>query len=202
MTPSFLGLCPATGRAGVIRGIHSRYTGVRVGLIEKAAAAEFLGMEFAMWLYWQSETKGGKMSLEGIEEFELWFESPISLVADYGEATHITLKGGTPLESVEARQAFRENKKIARSRMRINYRSQTFTLGFNALNFAVSGLKIPAPPNASGPDYVFLRLEIFEEFEAFFASIFSAYLTIRLDDKEWAKERGRIGEWVKAFQLA
>lgn len=183
-------------------GLHFSDTGVLVGLIEKAAAAEFLGMEFATWLYWQSVTNGGKMKLDGIEEFELWFESPVTLVADYGEATNVTLKGGTPLESPEARQAFQENKKIARTRVRTNFRNQTFTFGFNALNFSLSGLKIPAPPNANGPDYVFLRLEIFEEFERFFQSLFEAFLKLRLDDRAWATERGRLSEWVKAFEPA
>lgn len=173
-----------------------------MGLIEKAAAAEFLGMEFATWLYWLSETNGGKMRIEGIEDFELWFESPMTLVCDYGEATSITLKGGTPLESPEAREAFRENKKLARTRMRVNYRNQTFSFGFNALNYAVSGLKIPAPPNNSGPDYVFLRLEIFEEFEKFFQTVYEAYLKLRLNDRVWAEERGRLSEWVKAFAPA
>ena len=105
-----------------------------MGLIEKAAAAEFLGMEFATWLYWISETNSGKIRLTGFEEFELWFESPITLVADYGEATNITLKGGTPLESPEARVAFQQNKKISRTRMRANFRNQTFAFGFNALS--------------------------------------------------------------------
>lgn len=173
-----------------------------MGLIEKAAAAEFLGMEFATWLYWHSETNGGKMRIEGLEEFELWFESPMTLVADYGETTSITLKGSTPLESPEARQAFRENKKIARTRLRVNFRNQTFTFGFNALNFSISGLKIPAPPNNAGPDYVFLRLEIFQEFERFFQSVFETYLNLRLDDKAWAAERARLSEWVKGFVIA
>lgn len=173
-----------------------------MGLIEKVAAAEFLGMEFATWLYWQSETGSGKMRIEGMEEFELWFESPITLVCDYGEATNIVLKGGTPLEGPEARQAFREGKKIARSRMRVNYRNQTFTFGFNALNYSLSGLKIPAPPNSSGPDYVFLRLEIFEEFEKFFQSVFESFLAVRLDEKAWVRERDRIIGWVRGFEVA
>lgn len=170
-----------------------------MGLLEKIAASEFIGMEFATWLYWQSETQGAKMKIDGHEEFELWFEAPVQLACDYGEATQLTLKGGTPLEGAEARSAFTEGKKITRARMRLNYRNQTYTFGFNALNFGISGLKVPTPPGSAGPDYVFLRMEIFEEFEKFFDSLFDSYLKLRLDEKAWSAEKSKIAEWVRDF---
>lgn len=173
-----------------------------MGLLEKVAAAEFIGMEFATWLYWHSDISGNKMRLPDHEEFELWFEAPVQMAADYGEATNVTLKGGTPLEGAEARMAFREGKKITRARMRINYRNQTYTFGFNALNFGISGLKIPTPPNSTGPDYVFLRMEIFEEFEKFFESLFATFLKIRLNDKSWATEKEKMADWVRNFEVA
>lgn len=172
-----------------------------MGLLEKVAAAEFIGMEFATWLYWLSETNSGKIRLDQFEEFELWFESPITMVSEYGEATSIVLKGGTPLEGPEARQAFRENKKISRTKVRVNFRNQTYTFNFNALDFSISGLRVPAPPNSSGPDYIILRLEILEEFDAFFHSLFRYFLHYRLDDKLWAKERGRLASWIKEFEF-
>src|SRR5690606_31410691 len=119
------------------------------------------------------------------------------IAADYGEATHLTLKGGTPLEGPEGRAAFREGKKITKAKLRVNFRNQTFTMSFNALTFTLSGLKIPAPPNSSGPDYVFIRLEIFEEFEKFFDSVFEAYLKLRLNDAAWEQERKNIVSWVR-----
>ncbi len=179
-----------------------KQTGLRaLGLLEKVAATEFLGMEFATWLYWHSETHGGKMRLPDHDEFELWFEAPVQMAADYGEATNIALKGGTPLEGAEARTAFREGKKLTRARMRLNYRNQTYTFGFNALNYGVSGLKVPAPPNSSGPDYVFLRLEIFEEFEKFFESLFESFLKIRLNDKAWGAEKEKLSDWMRNFEI-
>lgn len=173
-----------------------------MGVLEKVAATEFLGMEFATWLYWHSETNNGKINLPGHEEFELWFEAPVQLAADYGEATHLALKGGTPLEGPEARMAFREGKKLTRARMRVNYRNQTYTFGFNALNFGISGLKVPTPPNAAGPDYLFLRLEIFEEFEKFFESLFTTFLKLRLKDQSWADEQAKVTEWMRNFDVA
>lgn len=173
-----------------------------MGLVERIEATEFVGQEFATWLCWHSETNNGKVKLDGVEEFELWFESPVQLTASFGEATIVTLKGATPCESPEARQAFREGKKIDRCRLRINFRSQTFTCSFNAGSFLLSGLKIPVPPNVPSAEYVFMRLEIFEEFEAFFHSVFEAFLAIRLDERKWATESLLVAEWVRSFAIA
>ena len=173
-----------------------------MGALEKIAATEFIGEEFATWLYWRSETNSGKMKLDGVEEFELWFEAPVELVCDFGEATTVALKGGTPLESPEARQALRENKLISKAALRLLWRNQTFTFGFRAQSFAVAGLKVPVPPNAAPADYLHLRLEILQEFEAFFQKVFEAFLKLRLTDKAWTQERKRMADWVKAFDLA
>ncbi len=172
-----------------------------MGLLEKAAATEFLGEEFATWLYWRSVTGKSKVQLAGVEEFECWFEAPVEMVCDYGEATVITLKGGTPMESPEAHQALRENKQISKANLRVIWRNQTYTFGFRASNFALSGLKLPLPPKVSPSEYLDLRLELFEQFEAFWGGVFNLFLKLRFDEKAWPAERRKIAEWVKGFEI-
>jgi hypothetical protein len=171
-----------------------------LGLIEKVEAIEFLGQEFLTWMCWHSERENGKMKLAGMDEFELYFEAPVRLVADYGEATVVTLLGGTPMDSPESRQALKEGKKLDRTRLRLIHRNQTYTFGFNAANFAISGLKLPLPPNVSPADFIFVRLEILEEFEKFMSTLFDAFLSIRLEDKKWDEERRKLAKWVKSFE--
>ena len=168
-----------------------------MGVLEKVAAAEFLGMEFATWLFYNSYQNNGKLTIPGLEPFELWFESPVTMASDYGEATQVTLKGGTPLEGPEAQSAFLAGKKISRVKVRINLRNQTYSFSFNPLNFNVSGLRLPAPPGAEGPDYAFVRLEIFEEFEKFIGELFQAYMVVRADDKKWPGESEAIKAWIR-----
>ena len=170
-----------------------------MGLMEKAAATEFIGLEFATWLYWQSEKSAGKLRLQGLDEFDCWFEAPVELTAEYGDATVITLKGGAPLESPEARRALLENKKINKAHLRIIWQNQTFTFALRASNFAVSGLKLPVPPK-SGGDYLDLRFEMFEAFEKFWGQVLEHFLTLRLNDKAWRPERKRMSDWVKSFE--
>lgn len=173
-----------------------------MGLIETLESAGFAGEEFATWLYWLSETHQGKLSLDDVGEFELYFESPVQLANDYGEATIVILRGGTPLESPEARQSLRENKKIARAHLRAIRNNQTYTFAFNASQYGVSGLRLPVPPNASPADYLHIRLEMIEEFETFWESVFKAFLKLRLDEKRWDNERKKISGWIKSFGLA
>jgi len=151
-----------------------------MGLMEKAAATEFIGLEFATWLYWQSEKSAGKLRLQGLDEFDCWFEAPVELTAEYGDA-------------------LLENKKIAKAHLRIIWQNQTFTFAFRASNFAVSGLKLPVPPK-SGGDYLDLRFEMFEAFEKFWGQVLDHFLTLRLNDKAWRPERKRMSDWVKSFE--
>jgi recombination associated protein RdgC len=173
-----------------------------VSLVEKLQAIEFLGREFATWLYWRSETGNGQIRLEGIEPFEAWFESPVELVNDFGEATSVVLKGSTPLESPEARQALLENKKIQRAHLRLNLRNQTYSFAFHAGRFAISGLRLPIPPNVPPTDIVVLRLELIDEFERFFESLFRVFLRLRMDDAKWKVERKKLASWIASFDEA
>lgn len=179
------------------------FGGMRMESIEKIEAAHFLGQEFLTWLWWRSEQANGKMRVEEIdEEFEIFLEAPVRLVSDYGEATLVALGGGTPLESPEARQAAREGKKLDRARVRLISRNQTYTFALDATNLAISGLKLPVPPNVAANEMIYARMEVFEEFERFFSSIFQAFLRMRLDAKKWAHERRQMADWVKAVEAA
>lgn len=172
-----------------------------MALVEKLQNLAFLGQEFATWLYWKADTQSNKLALGGAE-FELWFESPVQLVCDFGEATVVVLKGGTPLDSPEAHQAFREDKKVSRTRLRCNLKNQTYTFGLDADTGRISGLKLPVPPEAAAADYLFLRLELLEEFETFWNGVFEAFLETRMDDDAWKKERGQIKKWVSSKATA
>ncbi|MBX7246180.1 MAG: hypothetical protein K1X53_11835 [Candidatus Sumerlaeaceae bacterium] len=167
-----------------------------MGALEQFENLQFLGEEFATWLYWKSETGNGHPAIKGLDEFELWFEAPVELVNDYNEATSVILKGSTPLESPEAREAFSEGKKLARARLRFNIRNQTYTCGFNAATMAITGVKLPVPPDTPEADRIHLRLEILEEFEAFFQKLYEVFIRLRTHREHWAAERKQIRAWI------
>jgi hypothetical protein len=167
-----------------------------VGLVEKVQATEFLGREFATWLYWLSFKGNGTVSLDGLDPFELWFESPVELVNDYGDATSVLLKGSTPLESPEALRAFRENKKIQRAHIRLNYRNSTWTFGFHAGRFLISGLRLPLPSTVTSGDYLVVRFQLLDEFDKFWEGLLEKFLAVRFDEKAWRAQRKQIESMI------
>jgi hypothetical protein len=168
-----------------------------VGLVEALQASEFLGREFATWLYWLSFKGNGTVALDGFEPFEIWFESPVELVNDYGEATSVVLKGTMPLESPEALRAFRENKKVHRAHIRLIFKNVTYTFSFHAARFLVSGLHLPSPASAgSGGEYLIVRFQLLEDFDKFWESLLEKFLALRLDDKAWRSQRKQIAALI------
>lgn len=160
-----------------------------MGLAEAVQASEFMGREFATWLYWLSFSGNGMVKLDDLDPFEIWFESPVELVHDYGEATSVVVKGSMPLESPEALQAFRENKKIQRTRIRLIYKNLTYTFGFHAGRFLVSGLRLPTPSSVAGSDYLITRFLLLEDFEKFWDALWEKFLALRLNEKAWRAQR-------------
>ncbi len=167
-----------------------------MGVIEKIQAIEFLGREFATWLFWLSYKGNGAIKIDDVEPFELWFESPAELVNDFGDATSVVLKGTAPLESPEAMRAFRENKKIQRAAVRVNYRNATYTFNFHAGRFLTSGLRLPLPSPATSPDYLLVRFQLLQEFDKFWEGLFEKFLAVLFDEKAWRAERKKIATWL------
>ena len=167
-----------------------------MGMIEKIEASKFIGMEFATWLLWLSHKMNGRIKLEGKEAFDLYFESPVQLFADVGDATVATLKGSLPIDSPEAHLALQEGKLIAKAAMRMNYRNQSYTFTLDASRMTLSALKVPMPANVTKQDYLYVRLERIQEFEEFFDKLFDSYLEIRCDEKEWLPVCNEITEWI------
>lgn len=167
-----------------------------MGMIEKLEQSKFIGMEFATWLCWQSHNANGRVTLDNLEPFEVFFESPIQFFADIGDATVAVLKGSLPIDSPEAHRAFQEGKMLAKAAMRINWRNSSYTFTLDAMRMALSALKIPIPANVSAGEYLHVRLERFQEFEQFFDKVFDAYLAIRCDGKKWGQACVEITAWI------
>ncbi|MDD4279433.1 MAG: hypothetical protein PHX74_06825, partial [Candidatus Sumerlaeales bacterium] len=126
---------------------------------DKLENAKFIGMEFATWLCCLSQKNNGRIKLENLAPFDLFFESPIQFYSDIGDTTIAVLKGSLPIDSPEAYQALREGKTIAKAALRFIFQNQTYTLTLDAGRMLVSGLKVPMPANVSVDNYLDIRLE-------------------------------------------
>jgi hypothetical protein len=169
---------------------------------DDARTSEELGLDFATWLLYRSVTGGNKINLGKALTFELFITGPMTLVADYGFATAISLQGDNPASSPEAARALNEGKHLAKATMKVIYQNQSHDFTFNALTFTCASLKLPPMPKGTPIDTLLLRLDAFERFEEFWGRVYEEFLSIRLVDKAWKAETGKIRKWIASLAEA
>lgn len=105
-------------------------------LIERVRDTEFLGREFLLWLWYNSEIRGGTYKIDE-DDVELWVDKKIVLRHDDDEGTEkITCSGDNP-HLKEARYALSEQKQVTESQLRLKIEDNeySFTLDSEWMNF-------------------------------------------------------------------
>jgi hypothetical protein len=60
----------------------------------------------------------------------------------------------------------------------------------------LSGLKVPAVLGENPYESVIERFDLLATIEQIIRSLYDEFLTLRLDEKRWAKEVGRVEGWL------
>jgi len=104
-------------------------------LIERVKETEFLGREFLLWLWYNSEVNGGTYKLED-GDVELWVDKKIVLRHDDDEGTEKIVFTGDNLNLKEARFALMEKKQVTESQLRLKVEENeySFTLDSEWMN--------------------------------------------------------------------
>src|SRR5271166_3169594 len=103
-----------------------------VDLIEKR---RFVGREFLVFLWFESELLDGQIPVEGFGPCELRLESWITLACDKEQAR---LKGVMPSAEPEAHQALRQGKLPAQARLRVTVGELEYAFSFQADTLALA----------------------------------------------------------------
>lgn len=117
-----------------------------VDLIEKR---RFVGREFLLWLWLESELGDATLSTEGHGEFGLWIEKKLVLSAGK-ESTRITAP--VPGMGREAKEALRRGQLPQTATLHIAWGEDETSLTLDAESFAVRGLKLATALDAAGDD--------------------------------------------------
>jgi hypothetical protein len=156
-------------------------------LAESIETRKFLGREFLVWLWFESETFEQKFSIEGFGECELWLEKSLSLEAlTEGGKEKATLAGVAPSGGPEAREALRQGKMPIKAKIAIRRDEQDFALTLDADSLGLSGVKIPALLKGEGDDPFYERMTFIEEIEGAIETLYREFLIVRLRDT-WDK---------------
>jgi hypothetical protein len=159
----------------------------RDDLIERIETTRFLGPEFLLWLWLRQELLNEKVALGGeLGEAEAWLDRKLVLEHVLDRAERVTVRGAQPSGSAEAREAVRNMKLPASSRVVLRLEEQEFAFDLNATRFLLGSGAIPALLKEEGDDAFLERTSLIERLTSLFDALFAAFLRERLAPS-WAK---------------
>jgi len=109
-------------------------------LLDRIEKRRFVGREFLLWLWFESEMFEGTLSTAEHGAFGLWIEKSFTLSAGK-ETTRI--KGAYPAGSREAKEALLRGKLPEACGLHISWRDQETSFTLKAEQMAFAGLRLP-----------------------------------------------------------
>jgi len=162
-----------------------------VDLIEKR---RFLGREFLVFLWFESEIFDGTIPVEGFGPCEVRLEGQLTLTCDKEQAR---LKGVAPSAEPEAHQALRQGKLPSQARVRIATAERTYAFTFLADALALAAVKIPSVVNAEVDEQFYERMYLVEELEAIVSALYAKFVAVRLSPAWEEQVLPAVRAWVK-----
>jgi hypothetical protein len=165
-------------------------------LIEKR---RFVGQEFLVFLWFESELFEGRFDVPGFGPCEIWLEGQITLTQDKEQSR---LKGAAPSAGPEAHEALRQGKLPTQARVRVSRGGLEYALVFTAETLALSAVKIPRVVKEETDDQFYERMYLIEDIEALFGALYSEFLALRLSTV-WDTDVAKIIRgWVRGEAIA
>jgi hypothetical protein len=161
-----------------------------VDLIEKR---RFVGREFLVFLWFESELGGGLIPVSGFGSCELRLEGFITLSEGKEQAR---LKGAAPSADPEAHQALRQGKLPAQARLRLAVGELEYAFAFNADTLGVSSVKIPGVVKDEADERFYERMYLVEELESLMAALYAKFIAVRLSSAWDTQVLPAIRAWV------
>ncbi len=161
-------------------------------------AGRFLGYEFLTWLWFLSETDGGRIPLADGREAELHLGDRVHLSRpdDGNERVVCTAQGS---ELVEARAALRHGKLVEEAQLSLRLGENEYFLRLDTNLWAVKGLRTPKQlkdRDEEDPDGRFLeKMYFLEEVLACLDAAYARFLSLRLAPAWDAGTRPRLKKW-------
>jgi hypothetical protein len=162
-----------------------------VDLIEKR---RFLGREFLVFLWFESELFDGQVPVDGFGPCELRLEGFITLSCDKEQAR---LKGAAPSGEPEAHQALRQGKLPVQARLRVTAGELEYAFAFNADTLGIASVKIPAVAKDDGDEQFYERMYLVEDLESLLGALYAKFIAVRLSTAWDEQVLPAIRAWVR-----
>jgi hypothetical protein len=167
--------------------------------VDRIERARFLGREFLVWLWHESEAREGVLPLSGGDACELWLEEQLTLVsAQANEKSESKLKSAIPSASPEAKEALRQGKLPVKAKVRVNRGTQSWGFLLDADTLGIASVQIPAMLKEENDDKFYERMDLVESLEAILDDLLGTFLTLRTSERWDAEVVPKMRSWVKA----
>jgi hypothetical protein len=143
-------------------------------LIEKK---RFVGREFLVWLWFESEILEGRLSARGGQSCELFLESKITLVQEKEKSQ---LDGAVPAQSPEAHEALRQGKLPTKAKLRVTRGEFDYSFVYAADTMALSAVKLPAVVREETDEQFYERMYLLEQLEAQLDALYADFAALRI----------------------
>ena len=156
---------------------------------------DFLGNEFALWLWNQTEAKEGVIETSA-GDVSILIDRSLDLDCAYGQTGKDSLRATGPSRMPEARDAIRTGKlpRKAGIVMDVNNIQYSFTLNFET--FAVGTLKLPDIEGAETPRVVFEeRIALLRDVTKTLDAMFETFLSSRAGSS-WEGQTSSLRRWA------
>jgi hypothetical protein len=162
-----------------------------VDLIEKR---RFVGREFLVWLWFETELFEGRFDVAGFGPSEIWLEGQMTLVQEKEQSR---LKGAAPSAAPEAHEALRQGKLPTQARVRVTRGELEYAFLFNADTLGLSAVKIPSLVKEDGDEQFYERMYLIEELEALFGALYGEFIALRLSTAWDSSVLPAIQRWIR-----
>lgn len=167
-------------------------------LIERVRDTEFLGREFLLWLWYNSELNGGTYKLED-SEVELWVDRRIVLRHDDDEGSEKIICTGDNPHLKEARFALSENKQVTECRLRLVIEDNEYSFILDSEWLNLKSLKAPKvmQDKDDDPDGIFYeRMFLIEQAISAVDAIYTQFIDLRTSPEWDESAKPRLLEWI------
>lgn len=161
------------------------------------AASMFLGKEFLLWLWWQSETKFGTIELPEVGRVDFHIDDRLQFKTDDESPQISDFKGGAPATTDEARASLLSGKVIEVARIFLrNEHDREYTLQLNGERLELSGVKVPGEVKDGFEEKLYERMFLLEEVTAILDQLFYRFCADRMHPHWRSKILPDMRAWV------
>ena len=115
--------------------------------IADEASRDFLGNEYLLWLWFQTDMESDTLRLADDSEAAVMMARTLTLECPRGQTGHETISHEGPTRLPEARQAVKSGKLPRKSGLTIVRHDQQYELTLHAETLGVASAKLPNPPD-------------------------------------------------------